>query len=159
MKKHFLFSIVFFSALILSACSQKTEILPTEIYHLKLEQKIVGKQAAKFINRLHPINVANTENQIGFYKGENGTAVIYVTQYPDKNSAERDERRMTEKIAEVSSMFTLGKQFDINGRQIYPIFGMGKTHFVFIINNKLFWITAESIWAVKFLKEYLKNFN
>ena len=159
MKKHFLFSIIFFSALILSACSQKTEILPSEIYHLKLKQKITGKQAAKFINRLHPIKVANTENQIGFYKGENGTAVIYVTQYPDKKSAVRDEQKMTEKIAEVSSMFTLGKRIDINGREIYRIFGMGKTHFVFAINNKLFWITAESTWAVKFLKEYLKNFN
>ncbi|MGK9368644.1 hypothetical protein ACSSWA_07070 [Melioribacter sp. Ez-97] len=127
------------------------------MFGLKLQKKLTGKAALDYVNKLHFNKVTNEENLIGFYSGQKGDAVIYITIYPDNKKATNAFRKMTEKISPLNSVF-YGSAFDnINGKEIYITYGMGAKHFVFVDNNNLFWITAERKWADDFLEYYLST--
>ncbi|AFN73736.1 hypothetical protein MROS_0493 [Melioribacter roseus P3M-2] len=141
--------ILFFS------CTSNQNLLPEEMFGLKLQKKLTGKEALDYVNRLHFNKVTDEENLIGFYSGRKGEAVIYITVYSDNKKATNAFRRMTEKISPLNSAFYGGSLENINGKEIYTTYGMGAKHFVFVDNNNLFWITAERKWADDFLAYYL----
>jgi len=151
MKKIIIVSII----LLATSCSKKPDIFPENFFNLKLTQKMTGDEAASFVNRLHFDSVTSEKNEIGFYRGSKGNAVIYVTYYENEKSALDSFVKMTQKISPENSVFIKGSLIKISGKRIYRTFGMGQTHYVFTSGNKLFWISAETIWAINFLNDYL----
>lgn len=149
---------IIISALILltlSFCAEEPETIPQEFSGLKLTKHLTGAEAINFVNRLHFNSVTSEKNEIGFYSGEKGNAIIYVTYYNDENTASDNYEKMTVKISPENSVFEKGSFMTVSGRRVYRTFGMGQTHYVFTISNKLFWISAETVWARKFLDEYI----
>lgn len=148
------------SALILiylfTFCSKEQELFPKYFFDLNLTKKLTGIEAKDFVNRLHFNSVTNEKNEIGFYNGVKGNAVIYITYYNDGNTANSNYEKMIKKISPENSVFTESTFIDISGKKIYRTFGMGQTHYVLTFNNKLFWISAESAWAQDFLGQYIK---
>ncbi len=144
-----LFLVLFYS------CTSNQNLLPDEIYGLKLQKKLEGKEALAYVNKLHFNKVTNEENQIGFYAGRNGMAVIYVTIYRDNEKATNAYHKMTDKISPLNSVFYGSSIENINGKEIYTTYGMEAKHFVFVNDNNLFWITAARKWADDFLDYYL----
>jgi len=140
--------------IILISCSKQNP-LPDQIFGLSLRQKLVGKEALEFVNKLHFNNVTYEKNEIGFYEGSKGTAVIYITYYNDEKTANHNFELMTRKISPENSVFIKSSFFEYNGKNIYRTFGMGQTHFVFVSGKNLYWLSVETIWSLKFLKEYL----
>lgn len=120
-----------------------------------LTRKLSGDDAKSFVDKLHFQNVATTSNEIGFYEGRKGEAIIYISYYENEEAATKDEIRMTKKISPENSVFIMGRYIEINERKIYRTFGMGQTHFVFSQGNALFWISVETNWGKRFIKEYL----
>lgn len=145
----------FFLILILTGCSKNIDYIPEKFFGLERIQFMTGDEAREFIDRLHLQDVAPINNEIGFYEGEKGSAVIYVTYYDKNETALQEELKMTEKISPENSVFLGGTYFTENNKNIYRCFGMGQTHFVFSHQNLLFWISVETHWGQKFLKEYL----
>lgn len=141
--------------LFLFACSNQKEYLPESIYNLFFEQKLIGEEAENFVNKLHIQNVTDEENLIGFYEGEKGRALIYLTFYDKDADAENNYRKMTEKISPQNSVFIGGEYLTIDNTEIYRCFGMGQTHYVFYNNSILVWLSVETVWAEDFLKEYM----
>lgn len=45
---------------------------------------------------------------------------------------------------------------EVAKKKVYRTFGMGQTHYVYVVENKLFWFSAETIWAKYFIINYLK---
>jgi hypothetical protein len=144
--------------IIMAGCSSQSIYLPEEIFGLSLSKKLAGKEAAEFINKLHWQGVTDSRSEIGFYRGNIGDAVIYLTYYPSPDQAAEYEELMTTKISAEDTPFIMGEYLDIGGKRIYRTFGMGQTHFVLSHNNALIWISAGTIWADDFLNEYLSLF-
>ncbi len=142
--------------LTLGGCSPKSNLLPVEIYGLSLKSSLTGAKARKFVNQLHFQNVAQSENKIGFYEGDNVKAVIYVTSYATPDTASTEGIKMVKKISEPGkALFIDGQYININGSQIFQCHGMGQTHYVFSNKNQLFWISADMSIAKPFLTAYI----
>lgn len=146
---YILLGLLFFS------CSAEVNFLPDEFYGLTLTKRFSGKEAKVFVNKLHFEPVTETENEIGFYDGEKGAALIYITHYNKKDAAEEDYKRMTEKISPENSVFIKPEYLQLNGMEIYRCFGMGQSHYVFPYNKELFWISVNTHFGKKFVEEYL----
>ncbi|MBS3944838.1 MAG: hypothetical protein KGZ42_05025 [Melioribacter sp.] len=152
-KKNVPFFLIF---VLLTFCAKDPELLPNYFFELNLTRKLTGSEAKNFVNRLHFNSVTNEKNEIGFYGGVKGNAIIYVTFYENESVSIENYKKMTEKISPENSVFTYGAYSIVSGRNIYQTYGMGQTHYVFTSSNKLFWISAEPQWAQDYLTEYLK---
>lgn len=150
---------IIISLLFLQNCSDKVEYLPDSFFGLSLTEKLSGKDAAEFVNRLHFGNVAAKSNEIGFYESNIGRATIYVSFYANSEAAKQNLDLMIEKISPQNSVFTGGESFELNDTRVYRYSGMGQTHFIFFFDNALFWLSGEVRWAEKFLQEYLLYIN
>jgi len=138
-----------------AGCSPPKDFLPEELHGLSLRKRLDGAEAEEFVNRLHFQKVASSRNEIGFYEGEKGRAILYVTHYTDPGQASAEELRMTGKISPGNSVFIEGQYLDIDGKRIYRCFGMGQTHFVLSDRKRLFWISVDTMFAPSFLRTYL----
>ncbi|MBN1301213.1 MAG: hypothetical protein JW995_08335 [Melioribacteraceae bacterium] len=145
--------------LLLSISCGGPEYMPPEIHSLKLVNKITGADAAAYVNKIHYGDVAGERNEIGFYSGKEGEATLYLTYYNSKEEAVQDEKKMTEKISPLNSVFINGSFIEINDKRFYRTFGMGQTHFIFSSSNVLIWFSAETVVAKKLLIRYLEYIN
>ena len=150
----FLLMIIF-----LTSCSFNNEYLPEDLFGLRLTKKLTGEEAKSFVNKLHGKTVAETENEIGLYKGDAGKALIYIAHYKKPEDAKKYYDKMTKKISLGNSMFIGSEYVDIGGKKIYRAFGMGQSHYIFLHNKELFWISVDTLFGKKFVKEYLSYLN
>lgn len=150
-------TIIIALCIILQSCS-RIDLLPQQILDYQLIKKISGKKAKQMVNKIHLQPVTDTQNEIGFYKRDNDQAIIYVTFYPSDDQAQTDLVKMVDKISPQNSVFLNGGQFEIDKITIYHYFGMGQTHFVFRVENKLFWLSVETMITKNFLETYLEYF-
>jgi hypothetical protein len=147
------------SAIILSGCSKNINPLPKEIYGLKMDKKLSGKEANEFLSRMHSEEVGSTKNEIGFYSGDHGGATIYISFFEDKLQAQAEEKKMTDDISGGKSVFTNGVVFYIDGHKIFKCSGYSQTHFIFSKENNLYWLTADTEISRKFLSAYYEFLN
>lgn len=140
-------------------CSRKKEILPEKVNDLTLVKTVSGDEAKEFINKLHFKPVTENENVIGYYENLSGSAIVYVTLYPNDKSAIEDFDKMTKKISPENSVFIYPKFFNHQGQRIYQCFGMGMTHYVFALNKKLYWISVDTHLAKDFFQKFYQLVN
>lgn len=152
MKKNIL---LFFSFIVFISCSTQKDYLPEEFWGLKLNRKLTCNEAKDFVDRLHFQNVATEKNEIGFYTGAVGNAIVYITYYNDEKTAEEDFIKMINKISPENSVFVNGKLETFNDKQVYSCVGMGQVHYVFYHKNLLFWLSADPNFSRQFFEEYL----
>lgn len=152
--KH-IFTLIYLSVLFFS-CTTHRDYLPKELWGMKLQRKLTGKEAKDFVDKLHFQNLATEKNEVGFYKGQVGNAAVYITYYSDEKNAYQDFRRMTAKILPENSMFVRGTYHNINNKQVYSCMGFGQVHYVFPHKNLLFWVSADPGLSRNFLDEYMK---
>lgn len=138
------------------SCSQLKEPLPEEVNQLSLVKTIKGQEAKDYINKLHFQPVTENENLIGYYENGSGSAIVYVTLYKSNLEAENDFVKMTKKISPENSVFIYPQIFEHKGNQIYKCFGMGMTHFVFVADKKLYWISVDTHLANEFFNEFYR---
>ena len=147
---HYLLMLLF-----LVSCSSSINYLPEDFFGLHLTKKLTGKEAEDFVNNLHFQKVANLESDIGFYEGNAGRAIIYITHYNTKESATNNYKKMVEKILPGNQVFIRPEYLKLVGMEIFRCFGMGQSHYVFPYNKELFWISVDTHWGKKFVENYL----
>jgi hypothetical protein len=145
-----LFGLLFFS------CSAEVNFLPDEFFDLSLTKKLNGEEAKEFVNKLHFESVTETENEIGFYEGDGGTALIYITHYNIKETVEVDYKLMTEKISPENSVFIGSEYLMLKEKEVFRCFGMGQSHYVFYLGRELFWISVDTHFGKKFVQRYIE---
>ena len=148
---YILIGLLFFS------CSAEVNFLPAELFDLTLTKKFSGKGAKEYVNKLHFEPVTETENEIGFYEGERGAALIHITHYNKKDDAEEDYKRMTEKISPENSVFIGSEYLMLNELEVYRCFGMGQSHYVFYLEKELFWISVDTYFGKEYVQRYIKH--
>jgi len=147
---HILLIVIF-----LISCSINSNYLPEDFFGLQLTRKLSGNDAKDFVNKLHFQNVTDLENEIGFYSGKAGEAIIYITHYKTKESSISNYKKMVKKISPENSVFIKPEYLKLGGMEIYRCFGMGQSHYVFHYNKELFWISVDTHFGKKFVEEYL----
>ena len=149
---HILLIVIF-----LISCSINSNYLPEDFFGLQLTRKLSGNDAKDFVNKLHFQNVTDLENEIGFYSGKAGEAIIYITHYKTKESSISNYKKMVKKISPENSVFIKPEYLKLGGMEIYRCFGMGQSHYVFHYNKELFWISVDTHFGKKFVEEYLNH--
>ncbi len=139
------------------SCSKSGEVLPERISDLQLVKTISGESAKIHINKLHHQPVTENENVIGYYENMSGEAIVYITLYRNESEAKADLDKMTNKISPENSVFINPVFFDYRSNKIYRCFGMGMTHYVFVLNKKLYWISVDTHLAKNFFQEFYKH--
>ena len=155
MAKQAFIIIPFVALFALAGCTPQKDYLPELFFGLSLQKRLDGVEAEEFVNRLHLQQVSSVRNEIGFYEGEKGKAVIYITHYDGPEQASVEERKMTGKISPENSVFVMGQYLDVDGKRVYRCYGMGQTHFVLSDRKQLFWISVDTMMAKAFLQAYL----
>jgi hypothetical protein len=143
--------------ILLISCSLDTNYLPEDFFGLRLTKKLTGKDAKEFVNNLHFQSVTGLENEIGFYEGNAGSAIIYITHYNTKETTKSNYNKMVKKISPENSVFVKPEYLKLGGMEIYRCFGMGQSHYVFPYNKELFWISVDTHFGKKFVEEYLNH--
>ncbi len=141
--------------LAMAGCSSPKEYLPAHFLQMKLVKKLTGAEAKAYVDRLHHREVTPQKNEIGFYEGEGGPAIIYITYYRDSKSAAAEGEKMAKKISPLNSVFIGGQFITVDSRQIYRCFGMGQTHYVFSYKKALFWLSVNTMRSRAILDVYL----
>lgn len=149
-------TVLIFSALVIG-CSSDPELFPNEISGIQLKRKISGDEAKQFVNKLHISSVTSEKNEIAFYESTKGNATIYVTFYSNELDANQNFTKMTKKISPQNSVFIRGSFLDMKSKRIYRTYGMGQTHYVFVHEKLLFWISVETTLAKKLIETYLHH--
>ncbi len=149
----------FFISIIFSTCSFIKEPFPQQISHLTLKHKLEGDEAKEFVDKLHFNTVASENNQVAFYESVEGMAVIYISQYNDEERAQKNFTRMIQKISPKNSVFTGGEYIDFSKMKVYHLLGMRQSHYVFPYNNRLYWISADTSIAKRFVEDYISYIN
>jgi hypothetical protein len=137
-------------------CSREVNYLPTTLLSCQLEKKLTGDAAKQWVDKIHRKEITPLESEIGFYQGKNGPITLYVSCYHDEKLAQKEYLRMTEKISPQNSIFIRGEFVELDGKKIYRCFGMGQTHFVFAQNNRLIWLSVNTIGGKDILLSYLE---
>lgn len=140
-------------------CQSERDNIPQEFMGLKLQKKLTGIEAKKFVDELHFNEVAPDKNEIGFYKSAEGSAIIYITYYSDESTSRAEYKRMINKISPENSVFINPEFVEINGREIYRCFGMGQSHYVFANRDELYWVSVDTHIGIKFIEQYLAYIN
>jgi len=147
---------LFFILIITFACNKKSTI-PQQVFGFNLRKKVIGKEAKSYVDKIHFEDVASDKNEIFFYEGDEGSAIIYMTIYYSNVEAEREWKRMTEKISPEYSVFIMGTMQEIHGKSIYRCFGLGQTHYVFAHENRLLWVSIKTDVAKDFLDLFMEQ--
>ena len=151
MPKHYC---LFIFILVILSCQKSIEFLPVKISDYKLTQLLNGKEAKEYVNKIHQKAVTDEKNEIAFYSSNNGKLTIYITTYKNEPLAVENYLAMVNKISPQNSLFINGSKFEIENKEVYRCFGMGQTHFIFSHQNKLFWISVNTVKADEFLNNY-----
>ncbi|CUS98341.1 hypothetical protein [Candidatus Kryptobacter tengchongensis] len=144
--------------LIISSCSKKPQMIPQSLGELKLDKFLVGKEAREFINQMHVSGmVAGDRNEVGFYSLDTLKAVLYISKFKSSEIAEQKLEQMLIKIAHGGTPFVLHNQFRIQNRDIFLVFGMGQSHYIYADKDKLIWLSADMPISLVVLHSFLKQ--
>lgn len=132
------------SLLFVGCSSDKSEKfkLISELNGMTMVQKISGDEAKKQIDKLHGKSVTPDENNILFYKGENGEATLYISFYSDLENAYFAYDRMVNLIRDENNVFGHFHQFEIENQQLSMCLGMGQAHYFFQKDKYLYWLST-----------------
>lgn len=131
--------------------------LPHELGPLKLVQSVSGKDAAAMVDRMHGREVAQRENFIGLYRGERGSATVYLTVYPTDRLAGEIYAAMERRIEEGDTAFDHFSRFRVEGQDGAACVGQGQIHFFFAHERNLYWLAADLPVARETLQRLIES--
>jgi hypothetical protein len=130
--------------------------LPATLGTLTLTDQLAGDAAARMIDHLHGKGVTPTENLIGFYSGEGGTATLYVSRYTNESEPAQVMERMAQRIRQGNPIFGDFKERTIAGKRVAECYGMDQVHYFFSHDVRLYWLGVDPPRAEETLEELLR---
>jgi len=130
--------------------------LPERIAGLSITDRMTGVQAAENFVKLHNQEFLITSGVIGFYG--NQQAIIWAAGTPFEFMAASMVNSMRDRIAEGNSPFTPMNEYQIGGRTVYVLEGMGQDHFYFQSKNLIVWLAADPSIADEALEQTLEAY-
>jgi hypothetical protein len=138
--------------------TQEPPELPAKIADLVLVHQVGGERANKILNRMHDKDVTPATNRIGMYASSAQSAVVYLSVYRSDREAERAYQKMAHRIERGNPIFTGYRSTRIGKVETSFCVGQGQHHYFFFHNDRLYWLAADSGYAVSVAAEFLKAF-
>jgi hypothetical protein len=157
----FCFLFLLFVALAGCGAWQKTQApeLPAMLANMQLKKTISGVEANKMIYSMHGKATGPSSNSlIGYYQAEEPKNVLYLTEFKDKDWAQRALDKMVEKMANSNFGFSLPQREKHGSDVVYSCSGMGFSHFFYRHENLLLWLQAEKGKASAALEDLRAHF-
>lgn len=132
-------------------------VLPHELGQLKRVQSASGKDAAVMVDRIHGKEVAQRENFIGLYRGERGSATVYVTVYATGQLAADTYALMERRIETGDTPFDHFSHISVLGQAGAACVGQGQVHFFFAHERNLYWLAADLPVARETLQRLIES--
>ncbi len=118
--------------------------LPQTIGPLKLEKFQSGDEARREINRLHGKNIDFQDGYIGNYKGDDGSATLWVSEYGSEGDAFTAIHNMAQRLeTSKEGVFWHFREISIEGAPVYFVVGMGQAHYFFQKGAKAIWLAVD----------------
>ena len=117
--------------------------VPKLLGTLSLAQSIAGSDARVLVNKLHGRAVTPQDNVVGTYKGDEGSATLYVSYYPSADSARNVSLAMANRIATGLAPFEHFRTFEEGRNPVFMCLGLGQAHFFFVCNQRLYWLASD----------------
>lgn len=114
--------------------------LPAALDGLPLVQIVGGARAARAVARLHDREVAPDASWIGRYGADDEYAVVYASRYRDAAEADRQLRRMGERIGAGSGPFGHHRTLTVAGRTVHGVLSPGTVNYFFVRGTDLLWM-------------------
>ena len=128
-----------------SACSNNSQLplpVPNRICELDCTQLMSGKEANKFIYRMHGTPLGTTTSAVCYYGPDPAPIVLYVSWFTSVEIAEQALQKMTDKMAAGAMGFApVNPAEDAVGKVFYTT-GMGAHHCFFRDGNAVVWVQA-----------------
>lgn len=130
--------------LLLLGCSRDaTPLTPVALGEFRRIEHITGKEAEQRINHLHGKAVTPKQNEVALYRAGENEAVLYVSEYGNVADARSVEETMRRRIAKGNPIFGHYHELERNGLNIASCSGMGRKHYFFTYENRLYWLEVE----------------
>ncbi|MCF7796212.1 MAG: hypothetical protein K9N11_10490 [Lentisphaeria bacterium] len=122
-------------------CSSKADNskLPQAIAGETLSEVVRGSDATKIINDMHGKSLGTDEYVIGYYGPKENKNILYLSIFPDEQSAKQDFMDMSMKMSRGTPVFSPLKVMNKGDKVQFTTLGMGKAHFIFRDNETLIW--------------------
>ncbi len=131
--------------------------LPVMLGTFKRTNQLTGEAATSMIDHLHGKGVTPTENLIGFYSGEGGTATLYVSRYMNESEPTHVMERMAQRIRQGNPIFGDFKEYTVAGKRVAECYGMDQVHYFFSHDVRLYWLGVDPARAQETLEELIST--
>lgn len=126
--------------MVLLTCSSGSEVkMPQSIAGDTLTEVIRGAEATKIINDMHGKSLGTDEYVIGYYGPKADKNILYLSIFPDEQTAKQDFMDMSMKMSQGTPVFTPLKVMNKGDKVQFTTVGMGKAHFIFRDKQTLIW--------------------
>ena len=127
--------------ILILGCSRLPDLsTPERIGDKERVREIIGKQAARVVDKMHGLSVAAHANVIAKY-GREKKDLLFISRYGDQTEAHKAFALMIEKMAAAKKgpffhLMPLG-QYD---NKVYMTLGMGAMHYIYVSGKSLLWL-------------------
>ena len=145
--------------LLLSACGSMEVPLPQSIGVLRLEKFQAGEEAKREIDQLHGKQIGFERGYIGFYRAENGSAQLWLSEHSsDREAAEAVEKMAGSMTQGKQQSFWHFRQMIIEERTVYFAVGMGQVHYFLQKGSKVIWLAVDPPLAKETIRDAVGKF-
>lgn len=136
---------VVLTALLAWGCSSGPEAkVPPSIAGDPLTELLSGDAANRVVTEMHGKRLGTDTHAIAYYGSRAANNILYLSVFPDEQSAKQDYMNMMMKMSEGSAVFTPLNVINKGNQLQFTTLGMGKAHFLFRANNTLVWWQGDS---------------
>jgi len=117
--------------------------VPKLLGTLSLAQAVSGSDARVLVNKMHGRAVSPKDNVVGTYRGDEGSATLYVSYYPSADSARNVALAMARRIEAGVPPFEHFRTFEEGRNPVFMCLGLGQAHFFFVCNERFYWLASD----------------
>jgi len=120
---------------------------PDRLGDLRLVHALQGADALREINRLHGKELAARSGYVAHYEKRGAVAMLYLAQAASADEAERQLKRMGERIRRGGSPFYHLKTSKQGAITLYSVLGQGQIHYFYRRDSGVVWLAADATVA------------
>jgi hypothetical protein len=135
--------------LALHGCRAGSSELPASLAGVERSELLRGERARQVVEALHGRPFPEGEHLVGRYGGDGTTNVLYVTIYPDQETARRDLLAMSMALAGGVPPFAPLEVDDMGGHPRFRTEGLGARHLFYRVERRVVWLQWEPATAAE----------
>lgn len=121
-------------------CSSDSKVrMPQSVAGDQLTEVVRGAAASKIITEMHGKSLGTDHYEIGYYGPKAEKNILYLSIFPDEQTAKQDYMDMSMKMSQGTPVFTPLKVENKGDQVRFTTTGMGKAHFMFRDKETLIW--------------------